>query len=210
MTDPDPDPEPIPDPLTPSDAAARARRDARRPYLARRFGWSSGVATLVEWTVLVAGALLVALVLRAFIITAFWIPSPSMVPTLKIGDRIFVNQLAKHPDRGEIIVFRAPDRLAATGPDDLVKRVIGLPGDTVTARNGQVHINGVPLDEPYLPDGTTTPDFGPVEVPEAHYFMMGDNRTNSQDSRAFGPIPQGDVIGETLFRFWPLDRVGGI
>jgi signal peptidase I len=205
------DPAPPPGASQPQPASAAASKPApKQPFLTRHLGLAAGAAIIVEWVVLIAGTLLIALVLRAFVITAFWIPTASMEHTLDIRDRILVNQLAKEPSRQEIAVFRAPDSIKGTGPDDLVKRVIGEPGDTVEARDNQVYVNGEPLDEPYLSEGIVTEDFGPTKVPEDSYFMMGDNRSNSSDSRVFGAIPADDIVGEAFFRFWPLNRLGGV
>jgi signal peptidase I len=91
-----------------------------------------------------------------------------------------------------------------------VKRIIGLPGDTVEGRDGQVWIDGEPLAEPWLPDGVVTDAFGPVVVPDGEVFFMGDNRTQSQDSRVFGTVSADNIVGRAFFRIWPLDRVGSI
>lgn len=156
------------------------------------------------------GALLIALVIKTFLLQAFFIPSSSMVSTLNIGDRVLVNKLSydfHDVNRGDIIVFERPAGEADSGITDLIKRVVGLPGDTVQGQNGQVLINGEPLDEPYLDDGVTTGDFDPIEVPEGHLFMMGDNRGDSRDSRFFGPIEEDTIVGRAFFRVWPLGDI---
>jgi signal peptidase I len=109
--------------------------------------------------------------------------------------------------RGDIVVFTTPPKVDKTFKD-LVKRVVGLPGDEVSAHGGHIDINGKPLDESYLPAGTTTDDFGPVKVPSGSYFVMGDNRAHSADSRVFGPIPKRTIVGRAFFRIWPLNRIG--
>ena len=171
---------------------------------------ASGVRSLIEWVVVVGGALIIALVIKTFLLQAFFIPSSSMVSTLNIGDRVLVNKLSYRlhdVNRGDIIVFERPEGEADSEIQDLIKRVVGLPGDTVEGQNGQVLINGEPLDEPYLDEGVTTGDFDPVEVPEDHLFMMGDNRGDSRDSRFFGPIAEDTIVGRAFFRVWPLGDI---
>lgn len=171
---------------------------------------TSAVRSMVEWVVVVGGALIIALVIKTFLLQAFYIPSSSMVSTLNIGDRVLVNKLSyKVHDvhRGDIVVFERPPGEADSEITDLIKRVIGLPGDTVEGQNGQVLINGEPLDEPYLDEGVTTGDFPPVEVPPDHLFMMGDNRGDSRDSRFFGPIAEDTIVGRAFFRVWPLGNI---
>lgn len=174
-------------------------------------GQASGLRSLVEWIVVVGGALVIALVIKTFLLQAFYIPSSSMVSTLNIGDRVLVNKLSydlHDVHRGDIIVFERPEAEADSSTiTDLIKRVVGLPGDTVEAQNGQVLVNGEPLDEPYLDEGVTTGDFDPVTVPEGHFFMMGDNRGDSRDSRFFGPIAEETIVGRAFFRVWPLGDI---
>ena len=158
--------------------------------------------------------------------------SESMLPTIHINDRVMVNKLTTRfgqPDRFDIVVFTdpgAPERdesflqavrravLEAIGisvrEEDLIKRVIGLPGETVTVDDNRVHIDGTPIDEPYLPEGVRMGDFGPVTLGPEEIFLMGDNREFSMDSRVFGPIPIDHVIGEAFMIIWPPSRVGGI
>jgi signal peptidase I len=179
----------------------------------------SRIRTTVEWLLVIGGALLVALLVRTFFIQAFWIPSDSMEPTLHKGDRVLVNKLSyKLHDvhRGDVIVFKRPEAAKSANPnddiEDLIKRVIGLPGDTIETVDGVININGDPLPEPYLPEGTRS-DSPPVErqvVPEGHYFVMGDNRGNSQDSRYFGPIEEGLIVGRAFVRIYPLGDIGGL
>ena len=151
---------------------------------------------------------------RPVVAAPFHIPTESMVPTLKVQDRLLVNKLAydlNDPKRGDIALFENQQG----GKDPLIKRVVGLPGETLELRDGKVYVDGDPLEEPYLerdpckPGYPKTCSFGPVTVPRNHYFMMGDNRTNSLDSRFFGPVPEEDVVGEALVRFWPVSRAGG-
>jgi signal peptidase I len=170
-----------------------------------------------EWIVVILLAVSVALLVRHFVVQSYSIPSASMYPTLRVDDRLLVTKVNYQwadIKRGDVIVFKKPESMKATeGPDaidDLVKRVIGLPGDTVEARDGSVFINGTKLDEPYLPAGTQTTNLRTTVIPVDEYFMMGDNRDISFDSRFWGAIKRADVIGKVFFRFWPPGRVGGV
>lgn len=170
----------------------------------------SALRSAIEWVAVVVGAVVVALVVRTFLLQAFSIPSGSMETTLEINDRLLVNKLSYQfgdVERGDIVVFLKPDTLSSPY-DDLIKRVVGLPGDTVEGRDNQVFINGEALVEPYLDAGVVIRDFAPTEVPEDHVFVMGDNRSNSSDSRVFGPINIDRIEGEAFLRYWPLSRVG--
>jgi len=200
-------------------------------------GASATLRTVREGAVLVAVAVLVAFLVKTFVAQAFYIPSPSMVPYLKINDRIVVSKLSYdlHPvQRGDVVVFKAPPsqqplQLPDTSPtvvrwlrdvgtaigvvapstEDYVKRVIGLPGDVVEARGGRVYVNGRLLAEPYLPRGDLTSDFGPVVVPAGRLWVLGDNRGDSCDSRCFpeGAIPASSVIGRAVVRVWPFGHL---
>jgi signal peptidase I len=181
------------------DADAAATRAARRRRVA------------VEWIVLIGAALVLALLIKTFLFQVFYIPSESMVPTLKVGDRVVVNKLSDvfgDVGRGDILVFEAPPEARSEDIADLVKRVVGLPGETLEGREGSVYVDGRRLDEPYLPEGTITRDFGPTKVPAGHLFMMGDNRVASRDSRSFGPIEESTVIGRVFLRLWPPRSIG--
>ena len=160
------------------------------------------VLTLLISVVLVFG------VVRPFIVEAYYVPSGSMEPTLMPGDRVLAAKFYYRffkPQRGDLVVFSDPGIPRET----LVKRVVGLPGDTVAIKDGILYINGEPKKEPYVDHRLTDSTFfGPVRVPRGHVFVMGDNRTNSVDSRSFGPVPQGDLLGKVFLRFWPLDRMG--
>ncbi len=178
--------------------------------------------TAIEWAVLIVAAIVIALVVKAFLFQAFYIPSDSMVPTLKNHDRVIVNKLSyKLHDvhRGDIVVFTTPK-----GPDgqpidptikDLVKRVIGLPGDTVGEKDDHILIDGKAISEPYLPAGTVSncSEFGPNCFPSGplgpnEYWVMGDNRGESRDSRSFGPIKKSSIVGRVFVRIWPPNRLG--
>ena len=156
-------------------------------------------------------AALLSLVIITFVVQAFYIPSGSMEPTLQVGDRILVGKFSYRIgqiDRGDIIVFHYP-----LGPArDFVKRVVGLPGEKVELKEGLVLVNGKPVSELYptaLPGGdrACTSNYGPRKVPLGQYFVLGDNRCNSEDSRFFGFVPERNVVGKALFIYWPFPRV---
>jgi signal peptidase I len=184
----------------------------------------SSFRTIVEWVVILLIAVLAAILIRTFVVQPFFIPSGSMEPTLNVNDRILVNKLSydfHSVHRGDIVVFKKPADDTTPGITDLVKRVIGLPGEVISARNGQVYINGRELPEPWLPkvdQGVTTfpssiPGCPPVagggcRIPAGEYFMLGDNRTDSADSRVIGPVPDRLFIGRAFVRVWPLSRLG--
>ncbi|MEZ5407388.1 MAG: signal peptidase I [Acidimicrobiales bacterium] len=171
---------------------------------------SDATRNALEWAVVLVGAVLVALVLRAALFQAFWIPSESMETTLLINDRVLVNKLSyKLHDvhRGDVVVFVRRDDEPGEYRD-LIKRVIGLPGDTVESRDNVVYVNGSKMVEPYLDPGITTSNFGPVVVPEDQIFVMGDNRNESFDSRNFGTIEEDRIVGRAFVLFWPVNRIG--
>jgi len=167
-------------------------------------------------------AVIMAVAVKGFVIDTRVIPSESMVPTIEVGDRVIISRFAywfdAEPERGDIVVFKAPEEFGkrvifgkVEVRDDLIKRVIGLPGDTVEVYDGYVYINGVPLAENYLneqPDYT----FGPVTVPDGSYWMLGDNRNESNDGHAWREsfVPEEDIKGKTILRYWPLDRFGTV
>jgi signal peptidase I len=170
----------------------------------------SGVRSTVEWIVIVAAALLTALLIKTFLLQAFYIPSDSMNPTLVQHDRVLVNKLSYHfhdVHRGDIVVFERPPGEIDPRIKDLIKRVVALPGETVEGRNGQVLIDGRALTEPYLPKGTQTTDFTAQKIPPDKYWVMGDNRGNSKDSRVFGPIPKSLIVGRAFIRVWPISKI---
>ena len=176
-----------------------------------------------EAVIVVVVAVLVAVLLRAFVVQTFFIPSGSMEPTLQIGDRILVNKLSYHlhgVDRGDIVVFSRPptENCGGTPVNDLVKRVIGLPGDVISLSDGYVYIDGKRLDESWLPASeqgiTVRGPFGnssnlahPYKVPANDYFVMGDNRTDSCDSRYWGPISKSLIVGKVELRVWPISAL---
>jgi signal peptidase I len=177
--------------------------------------------TVLEYLVLAIVAVLVALLIQAFLVKPYRIPSASMEDTLMIGDRVLVDRISwrfSQPARGDIAVFHAP----MAGPV-LIKRIIGMPGDEISLQGGLVYINGRRLDEPYVRrvNGRQEPSepFSngmpwslqePFKVPAGSYFMMGDNRTDSGDSREFGPIKRAQFVGRAFARYWPPGRIGGM
>ncbi|MDD4238021.1 MAG: signal peptidase I [Desulfotomaculaceae bacterium] len=161
---------------------------------------------ILDWIYTLVFAVLLALGIRTYVAEARWIPSESMLPTLKIGDRLIIDKVSFHfsgISRGDMIVFEPPPASKLT--DVLIKRVIGLPGDTVAVKNGFVYINGQPLEEPYeleKPRG----DYKAITVPEDSLFVMGDNRNNSFDSRYWGVVPDELIIGKAVARFYPFSN----
>ena len=212
---------PVWEPVFPDVDTAIERPEVRRSIFA-------------ELPLLVGAALVIAFLLKSFVAQAFYIPSGSMLPTLEVNDRVVVSRLAydlHDPRRGDVVVFVAPNQAAAEAKDDgrplpvrlvvsflrtvglaqpstedFIKRVVGLPGETVEGRGGGILINGRPLDEPYLTQDPGT--FAPVVVPKGHVWVMGDNRSGSSDSRFFGPIPEDSIVGRAVARVWPFDRLG--
>jgi signal peptidase I len=185
---------------------------------------------LKELPFLIVGALIVAVLVKSFLIQVFWIPSGSMEETLQVGDRVIVNKLAYRigdPVRGDVVVFE-PETFEAeslfakisrnlfesvglrTPESDLIKRVVGLPGETIEVADNRVWINDAPLDEPYLPTTATMRDFGPEVIPLDSYFVMGDNRNSSRDSRVFGAIERDRIVGRAFSVVWPPGRWGGL
>lgn len=210
----------VPEPAEPSGSAEKSKKQ---------------LPLWLEFPLLIAAALLIAVLIKTFLFQAFWIPSSSMENTLLIYDRVLVSKLSyefSDISQLDVIVFDDPragfeqpeeDALEralrnlkesiglATPQSEFIKRVIGLPGDVVEGRDGSVFVNDVRLVEPYLkqPERPIRP-FGPVNVPADSLFVMGDNRRASQDSRFFGPIPVDDVVGKAFVIIWPVGRAGGI
>jgi signal peptidase I len=177
---------------------------------------------LRETVVVVVIALVAAVLLRLFVVQSYYIPSASMEPTLRGGDHILVNKLSYEfhgVDRGNIVVFRRPPKelCGGTPVPDLVKRVVGLPGETISLTGrGRVVINGKVLHEAWLPAsqqgmtyagpaGTPYDLDRPYKIPSNHYFVMGDHRGDSCDSRYWGPISTSLIVGQVDVRIWPLD-----
>jgi len=229
----DPGPGPLSGPRPRPDAGEESTPDSEfwvdeivddSPVPRRKSGLESSIKTLIEWVAVAVGALAVALLIKAFLLQAFYIPSASMVNTLHEDDRVLVNKLSYRLgdiDRGDIIVFEKPPG-AGGDIQDFIKRVIALPGETITLVSGDVYIDGVLLDEPYTEGQDTSPRAAaivsagctndPAEdrctIADGWFFVMGDNRGNSTDSRAFGPIQEETVVGRAFLKVWPLSDLG--
>ena len=198
-----------------------------RDPLGRLFpGLPRSVRVVLDWVLTVAGAILIVFALKLWVVNPYRIPSSSMEPTLhcaqpalgcesSFSDRVLANRFIyrfRDPKRGEIIVFKTPPeaKIRCGAGGTFVKRLIGLPGEVVSERDGFVYINGRRLEEPYIKP--TRRDHDPPRtwprVPANSYFFMGDNRGQSCDSRVWGPVPRGNLIGEVFFVYWPPNRLG--
>ena len=178
---------------------------------------------LLELVLILAAAFALWYVVNGWVVKPYRIPSASMEPTLQAGDRVLVSRFTYHlhdPRRGDVVVFHPPGegdtaRAGATHPAGVyfIKRIVGLPGETVQATGGDVQICQAPgvgchtLVEPYLMKQHSTGPFGPIRFPAGRYFMMGDNRADSDDSRDWGVLPRSFMIGEAFSTYWPLDRL---
>ena len=196
-------------------------------------GKRSGAGSVIELFVIVAVALGLALGIQAFLVKPFRIPSASMEPTLDIGQRVLVSRVTYHfsdPDRGDVVVFkppkgadenvcgvaRQPQRACAEPTDgkseeNFIKRIVAVPGDRLKVLRGRVYIDGKQQDEPFIrADATCDICQLPREItiPPDHFFMMGDNRGESADSRYWGPVPRDNIIGQAFFTYWPPTRIG--
>ena len=184
---------------------------------------NSFVQVLREWGPVLIAAVVIALFTRLVLVQAYHIPSLSMAPTLQEGDRVIVNRLSYQfgeIERGQVVVFNKPPNQPSEA-NDLIKRVIGLPGETLQFRDGEVYVDGLLVQEPYLAQQSSTvprsfgipgcaqevasPDV--CTVPEGYVFVMGDNRTGSQDSRTFGPVSTDTIVGRAFLRVWPLTEI---
>jgi len=183
----------------------------------------------IDWIVTIAGAILIVLAIKAWVVNPYRIPSSSMEPTLhcarnasgcesRFSDRVLANRFVyrfRDPKRGEIVVFRTPPaaqiRCGAGGT--FVKRLIGLPGDVIEVRlnrgDGYVFVNGKKLDEPYILPSRRDhgPEMAPKKIPPDQYFMMGDNRSQSCDSRQWGTVPRKNLTGPVFATYWPPNRI---
>lgn len=207
---------------------ADEEQEAERPKKRRH----PALTFLGELPGLILMAFALALLIKSTLLQAFWIPTGSMEPTLVPGDRVIVAKVPYYfhdPQRGDVIVFEEPDPakepergvwgaithwlgqgLGFSPPDneDYIKRVIGEPGDVVSARNGDVYVNDVRISEPYLHERTAR--FPETTVPEGKLFVMGDNRSNSLDSRfTLGFVPVDRVVGKAVWIIWPVENIGG-
>jgi signal peptidase I len=222
-----------PGPAAPvSDSSAppyRSPKRSRNPVDRLTRGLPDGLRVTIDWIVTIVGAVAIVLVVKAFVVNPYRIPSSSMESTLhcaqpatgceaRFSDRVLANRFLYHlrdPRRGEIIVFKTPPaaQIKCGAGGTFVKRLIGLPGDVVQLRLrndiGYVYINGKLLQEPYLEQARrgAAQGFGPVKVKPGNYFMMGDNRSQSCDSRMWGTVPRGNLIGKVFATYWPPNRV---
>ncbi len=178
-----------------------------RPPQAAVNPWVEGLQTIGLSVVLALG-------IRTFVAEARYIPSGSMLPTLEINDRLVIEKITYRfnpPERGDIVVFWPPDTLFPPGGrrDAFIKRVIGLPGETVEVKDGTVFINGNPLEENYI---SAEPEYtwGPETIPPEQFLVLGDNRNSSYDSHSWGFVPGENIIGRAVVRFWPPSRIGGL
>ena len=171
---------------------------------------SPSTRSALEWAAVVICALTVALLVKTFLLQAFYIPSGSMLPTLQEGDRVLVNKLDTDPSRGDVVVFARPNGADADGIKDLIKRVVGLPGETIEGRDGEIYIDGVRLEEGYLPDDVRSRTFPPTVVSEGHVFVLGDNRQDSTDSTRFGEVEIDSIVGRAFVIIWPPGDIGGL
>ncbi len=196
---------------------------------------TSGLKSLVELVVTVAVAVGLALLIQALIVKPYRIPSPSMEPTLAIGQRVLTNRLDTSPSLGDVVVFHPPHGADPLSPvcgsptqgdghgqacdtptssestQTFIKRVVGMPGDHISIRGGRVYRDGVREPDSYIrPCGSDGSCNFPktITVPPGHYFMMGDNRGQSDDSRFWGPVPDQWIIGVAFFTYWPPNRIG--
>ncbi|HWI61218.1 MAG TPA: signal peptidase I [Symbiobacteriaceae bacterium] len=167
-----------------------------------------GKSAAREWAETLVVALLVALVIRTFVVQVYLVEGPSMEPTLHTNERVFVNKLLyrlRDPKPGEIIVLQDPNRPQR----ELIKRVIAVAGETIEIKKGIVYVNGQALKEPYINTAIkSTTDMQPLVVPDKQVFVMGDNRGMSFDSRAIGPVVTSKIDGKAFFMFWPVDKFG--
>jgi signal peptidase I len=182
--------------------------------------------TVVDWLLTIAIAVGAVLAIKQWVVNPYRIPSSSMEPTLhcaepgdgctaQFSDRVLANRFIYHfrdPDRGDVVVFDVPERaerVCGGQGGTFVKRIVGLPGETVSMRNGVVSIDGEELEEPYIePERRGEDDSGPFRVEPGHYFFMGDNRVESCDSRRWGGVPRESLIGEVFAVYWPPQRIG--
>jgi signal peptidase I len=191
--------EPAADDAVPDDGEVAVAPDRRM---------SKGTRAVIDWVVVVGVALLVAILVRTFLLAHFVVDGTSMYSTLNTGDRVFVNKLSYRlhdPNRGDVVVLH---EITGAAERDLIKRVIALPGEEIEIASCEVMIDGRRLAEPYLDPTVVTPgncgpDFGPLEIPEDHVFVMGDNRAGSQDSRVLGSIDEDQLVGRAFVVFWP-------
>ena len=210
--------------VEPAQVDAERRRQSRNPLDRMTAGLPRPWRIAIDWIVTIAGAILIVLGIKAWVINPYRIPSSSMEPTLhcarpgagceaRLSDRVLANRFIYHfrsPRRGEIIVFNTPTaaaEAACNASGTFVKRLIGLPGDTITYKQNVLYANGKVIKEPYIKRGRQGGRQGTWQVPRGDYFFMGDNRKESCDSRAWGPVPRKNIIGEVFMTYWPPNRI---
>jgi len=180
-------------------------RRMRRLLAVDQPSWRRARATVVETAKTLLVAFLLAQLIMVSVAQAFQVEQYSMEPTLLPHDRVLVSKFIyrlREPARGDVVVLRYP-----RNPErNYIKRVIGLPGETIAIKNGTLYVNGQPIREDYL-NGESVGDFGPVTVPLDSVFVMGDNRNNSEDSRAFGPLKRTLIVGQAVLIYWPPHRL---
>ena len=167
----------------------------------------------IEWVIVLIAAVALSFLVRTFVFQEYFVPSTSMTPTLDIGDRILVNKLSVDfgtVNIGDIVVFKAPPNVKTICGDpvaDLVKRVIGVPGDSLYSRGNTIYVNGKPLDQKWtVYKAIGSVPIKPITLKKNMYYMMGDDHAGSCDSRYWGPVPRSDLIGKVFFKVWPLSH----
>ena len=169
-------------------------------------GKPSGLRTVVEWVLMIGVAVGASIVIKTFLFQAFFIPSPSMTPTLDVHDRVLVNKLSYKVgdvERGDVVVFERPPNDTGT-IRDLIKRVVAVGGDTIESRGDTLYVNDQPVREPYRKTSSIGNAVTRMTIPPGQVFVMGDNRTNSSDSRVFGPINEDAIVGRAFVKIWPV------
>ena len=169
----------------------------------------SALRNTVELVLFIVGTLIAALIVRTFLLQPFYIPSASMMPTLEVNDRVLVNKLSyklHEVHRGDVVVF---ERLPSEHDEirDLIKRVVAVEGDTIETRGDTLYVNGQPVREPYRNGASIGASISLRTIPENEVFVMGDNRSNSTDSRVFGPIDESRIVGRAFVKIWPLTSI---
>src|SRR5262249_32801210 len=217
-------PPPSYPPVLQTPPSSEKRQHSRNPIDRPTAGLPRPWRIAIDWIVTIAGAIAIVLAIKAWVVNPYRIPSSSMEPTLhcarpgegceaRLSDRVLANRFIYHfrnPHRGEIIVFNTPTaaaQAACNASGTFVKRLIGLPGERVTERNGFIFIDGKPLNEPYIKPDRRDHQSGNWFVPKGHYFFMGDNRRESCDSRRWGSVPRSSIIGEVFMTYWPPNRI---
>ena len=218
-------PPPAYPPVLQTPSSSEKHQHSRNPLDRLTAGLPRPWRIAIDWIVTIAGAIAIVLAIKAWVVNPYRIPSSSMEPTLhcarpgqgceaRLSDRVLANRFIYHfrsPHRGEIVVFNTPpaaqQMCGASGT--FVKRLIGLPGETVTERpGGFIYINGKKLNEPYIqPDRRDDRTIAPIHIPHGQYFMMGDNRQSSCDSRSWGTVPKQNLIGKVFATYWPPSRI---